>query len=233
MPSILITGASRGFGRELLDVYAQRNWTVFPLVRKPEVANELSREYAPRCFPIVGDVSLDSVEAAITDVLSKHCESLDILINNAGHIVKTRGMMDASPSDMTEHFDVHVIGPWRCTRASLPYLRKASRPVVVNITSRFGSITRIANRKSDFVYAYNIAKCGQNMLTACLDRDLRREGIRVLPIHPGRLKTEAAALDADTEPRVAAEKLYQWIERVNDTMPCVAYDLINDEVIEW
>lgn len=233
MPSILITGASRGFGRELLDLYASKQWTLFPLVRDPKVADQLALQYAPLCFPIIGDVSFDSVGPAIADVLRRDATSLDLLINNAGHIVKNRGIEGVSSDDLIDHFNVHVAGVWRCTAASIPFLKKAERPVVVNVTSRFGSIARIARRKSDFVYAYNIAKAAQNMLTACMGRDLGREGIKVVAVHPGQLKTSTAALDADTDPRVAAEKLFDFISRIEESTECGVYDIMKDEVLEW
>lgn len=233
MPSILITGASRGFGRALLEQYASRQWTLFPLVRDPEVAVRLQGEFAPNCFPIIGDVTSDEIGQAITDVLSKHTDSLDILINNAGHIVKNLGIHGVTPDDLAEHLDVHVTGVWRSSVAALPFLKRAPKPVIVNITSRFGSIARIARRKSDFVYAYNIAKAAQNMLTACMARDLGREGIIVVPVHPGQLKTEAAALDADTDPKVAAAKLFDFISHLDSTSPCQVYDLMKGELIEF
>lgn len=233
MPSVLITGASRGFGRELLEVYVSHKWTVFPLVRNQNNADQLTSLFAPLCFPIVGDVSSDSVGNTITTGLSAQTDSLDLLINNAGHIVKNRGILGVSSGDLIEHFNVHVAGVWRCTTASLPYLKRSSRPTVVNITSRFGSIDRIAHRKSDFVYAYNIAKAAQNMLTACMGRDLRREGIAVVAVHPGQLKTSTAALDADTDPCVAAEKLYEFVAMIDKSTECRVYDVMKGEVIEW
>jgi len=233
MPTILITGASRGFGRELVDVYASKQWTLFPLVRDPKVAEQLTRQYAPRCFPIVGDVSFDNVGSAITDVLRSHNASLDLLINNAGYIIKNRGIHGVASYDLIAHFNVHVAGVWRCTVAALPFLKNAPKPVVVDITSRFGSIARIARRKSDFVYSYNIAKAAQNMLTACMARDLGRDGIKVIAVHPGQLKTAAAALDADTDPRVAAEKLYEFLSHLDSSAECLVYDLMKDGIVEW
>jgi hypothetical protein len=47
------------------------------------------------------------------------------------------------------------------------------------------------------------------------------------------LLTAAAAPDADTEPQVAAEKLYEWIERIDDTTECKLYDLMRGNVLEW
>jgi len=56
---------------------------------------------------------------------------------------------------------------------------------------------------------------------------------RVLAVIPGRLKTEVAPADADVEPRVAATKLADWVERVDDKTPCGFHDLINGGLTEW
>jgi NAD(P)-dependent dehydrogenase (short-subunit alcohol dehydrogenase family) len=71
------------------------------------------------------------------------------------------------------------------------------------------------------------------MLTVCLDRELRKEGIRVFAVHPGRLKTGVAAADADTEPGVAAAKLADWVERLDPDVECLLYDLMAGGVIPW
>jgi NAD(P)-dependent dehydrogenase (short-subunit alcohol dehydrogenase family) len=71
------------------------------------------------------------------------------------------------------------------------------------------------------------------MLTACLDAELCREGIRVLAVHPGRLLTTAAAADADVEPRVAAEKVAAWIESVDRAAECRLHDLMGESAIPW
>jgi NAD(P)-dependent dehydrogenase (short-subunit alcohol dehydrogenase family) len=55
MPSVLVTGASRGFGRELAVVFLGRGWTVFPLVRSPQAMAAWAG--ADRCFPLCADVA--------------------------------------------------------------------------------------------------------------------------------------------------------------------------------
>lgn len=141
MPTILITGAGRGYGLELTGVYRSRGWMVFPLVRKEADAARLAVE---GCFPIVADVSSDVTGKAIAATLKAHTDSLDILINNAGNIVKNQGAEKTPPAELTFHFDVHCLGALRCVQACLPFLRAATRPAIVNITSRWGSIARAA-----------------------------------------------------------------------------------------
>ena len=231
MASVLITGASRGFGRELVEVYRRGGWTVFPLVRRQDAA----REWAGRenCHPICADVGLPTVETAIAAVLGEHTSALDVLINNAGDVKKRRWLPETEPEDIEDLFRVHCVGAFRCTRAALPFLRNAARPAVVNITSRFGSIAGVLAGDFRGIYSYAIAKSAQNMLTACLDQELRAEGIRVYAVHPGRLKTTAAAVDADTEPRIAAEKLIAWLESMDRAADCRLHDLMGEAILPW
>ena len=90
-----------------------------------------------------------------------------------------------TPEDLESHFRVHCVGVFRCTKAAVPFLAKAERPVVVNITSRRGSLALNQSESYGRGHAYIIAKCAQNMLTLCLDRELRQRGIRVFALHPG------------------------------------------------
>ena len=230
MLSVLITGASRGFGRELALVYARRGWTVFPLVRDSEAAKAWAG--SDRCHPILADVGTPEVEEAVSAALTgKGC--LDLLVNNAGSVRKRRWLPDTVAEDVDAAFRVHCLGAFRCTRAALPFLRRAPTPTIVNVTSRFGSIAGCANGEFRGLYSYSIAKCAQNMLTVCLDRELRKEGIRVWAVHPGRLKTEAAASDADTDPAVAAERLADWLNAVDRDADCLLYDPMGGGVIPW
>ncbi len=231
MPSILVTGAGRGFGREVVRVYRERGWTVFPLVRQSADVEALTDPNG--CHPICADVTEEKVEEAIANVLAARTDALDLLINNAGNIKKTRWLAETTTADMEALFRVHCVGAFRCVRAALPFLRKATNPLVVNISSRFGSISRMAQGEFRGIYAYSIAKSAQNMLTVCLDQELRREGIRVVSLHPGRLQTSVAAVDADTDPYVAAVKLAEWLQSMDREKERGLHDLLEDKTIAW
>lgn len=233
MPKILITGAGRGFGRELTAILSERGYELFPLVRDPAVARELLSTYGPKCNPIVADVAVANVEQRIGSALEAGGGVLDVLINNAGNIKKLRGLAHTEPEDLMGLFEVHCVGTFRCFRAALPFLRKSSRPLVVNVTSRWGSIGRTAAGQFRGIYSYQIAKCAQNMLSACLDQEYRKEGIRAFAIHPGRLKTGIGAADADVSPRLAAEKFAEWMQSADVDQPFGFIDLMTGEAIEW
>jgi len=233
MPAVLITGASRGFGKELLKVYLKNEWTVFPLVRNLDIISEIVSLHSNRCYPIIGDITSDVIGSEIERALRNETNSLDMLINNAGNIKKNRGIDNTSPGDLTEHFEVHCVGAFRCIKAALPFLRNSRNPIIINITSRWGSIGRTAAGKGNTIYGYNIAKAAQNMLTVCLYHELKPYNIKVFSIHPGKLLTSAAAPDADTLPEKAAQKLFEWINHTDASFKCKFYDLMNDSTIEW
>ncbi len=233
MPTVLITGASRGFGRELLLVYLKNGWTTFPLMRNQIFISDVIALYSKQCYPIVGDVTSDAIVLEVERILENTTNSLDVLINNAGSIKKNRGIENTSPDDLKDHFDVHCMGAFRCVKAAIPFLRKAQNPIIINITSRWGSIGRTAAGKGNTIYGYNIAKAAQNMLTACLYQDLKQYNINVFAVHPGKLLTSVAAPDADTLPEVAAQKLFDWINHVDKSFECKCYDLMSETTMEW
>jgi NAD(P)-dependent dehydrogenase (short-subunit alcohol dehydrogenase family) len=233
MRSVLITGAGRGFGRALAEVFSTKAWRVFPLVRRPDIARELCASLVNRCHPIVADVEHETAAGAIARTLTENTESLDLLINNAGHIKKTTGVLNMTPEDLERHFRVHCVGAFRCTKAAVPFLAEAERPAVVNITSRRGSMAVNQSESYERGHAYMIAKCAQNMLTICLDRELRQRGIRVFALHPGRLTTGIAPPDADTSPLQAASRFADWIETIDRNAECACFDLMADSTIPW
>lgn len=232
MPAVLVTGAGRGFGRALLEEYERRGWATFPLVRDPGVAAELRRR-SSGCRPVVADLAGDGAEDAISSALGAADLPLDLLVNNAGIVRKLRGLAAAQPSDLEAHFRVHCVGALRATRAALPWLSRAGRPLVANVSSRFGSISRTAAGEFRGLYAYHCAKAAQDMLTACLDAELRASGVRVLAVHPGRLRTPLGAADADLEPADAARAFADWAAAVPRDAPCALYDVTGGGVLDW
>jgi NAD(P)-dependent dehydrogenase (short-subunit alcohol dehydrogenase family) len=234
VPSVLITGAGRGFGRALVSAFAARRWTLFPLVRDEPAARSLENQGAgSACFPIIADVSRDETETIVAEALRRRGGSLDVLINNAGQIVKNRGLRASSTDEILSLFQVHCLGAFRCVRGALPFLESAQPGTVVNITSRFSSLARTAAGRGSAIYSYQIAKCAQNMLSVCMEQDMRKRGIRVFAVHPGRLKTEAGAPDADWEPREAAEALAGWIGTTPPGPMRGIYDLQTGEILDW
>jgi NAD(P)-dependent dehydrogenase (short-subunit alcohol dehydrogenase family) len=126
-------------------------------------------------------------------------------------------LAETCPADVLDSFNVHCLGALRATQATLPWLQRAPRPAIVNISSRRGSLAQEAagGAPGDASYAYRIAKAAQNMLTVCLSVELRHAGIPVLAVHPGALLTGTAPPDAAVAPRLAARRILALAEQAD------------------
>ena len=184
MPTVLITGANRGIGLEFARQYAAESWRVHAACRDPGKAVELKA--------IAGDVSLhmlDVTDEAQIDALAKTLagEPIDILINNAG----VRGLGDSfGTTEVAGWMDtlrVNAIAPVRVSERLVANLERGQRKLIVNITSRLGSIAENSSGES---YAYRTSKTALNMAAKCMSIDLKDRGITVVIFHPGWVQTD-------------------------------------------
>jgi NAD(P)-dependent dehydrogenase (short-subunit alcohol dehydrogenase family) len=136
------------------------------------------------------------------------------LVNNAGSRGYVFSINEHPGEEISTLFDVHCLGALRATQSVLPFLRRSAAPLVVNITSRLGSIRRTSAggfAGQRLSYSYRIAKAAQNMLTLCLHQELHSEGIAVCAVHPGLLLTDSGPPDASTSAEDGARRLAEWI----------------------
>jgi len=227
--SVVITGASRGFGFALYNKFISHEWNVLPIVRKNKDANILKEIGGKLCFPIIADITenntVNSVNASF-----KSFKTIDLLINNAG--IGGYGLLldDTSPDEILSLFNVHCLGVLRVSQSVLPLMQKGG--IVINVSSRFGSVSRTSKGELDDIscsYAYRIAKSAQNMLTQCMCREFTNSELKICSIHPGRLKTDTASADADKTPEEAANILYKRFVSFEHGK---FYNLFGDEM-EW
>lgn len=231
----LVTGAGRGYGLELCRGLAARGAHVFGVVRGTDGAAAFADACGGTGTSIRADVTDEKAGEAITAALAARDLPLDLLVNNAGVMTTGARIEEVRVTDVDHLLRVHVHGPFRCTQAALPWLRRSPQGTIVNVTSRLGSIARIAAGAYDHLqisYAMRISKAAQNMLTACLHRELAAEGIAVYAIHPGRLRTGMGSADADVEASEAAARLLVWLGR-NRAEKLVAYTEPERDELPW
>lgn len=215
----VVTGAGRGIGRALLEEFATRGYKVVAVVRTLSHVDELSSGN-PNIVAVRCDVREPSTEVVLQDFLNQHVETVDVLVNNAGFGASKYGINGLDYTEMNDVLNVHCYGALRCVRATLPHLRKSSSASIINMSSRFGSLEWVANGvvpHDQATYPYRIAKAALNMATSCLAIELKAEGIRVLAIDPGKVKTRFGPKDADTEPSDAAKAVIELAENGSNT----------------
>ncbi|HPQ44294.1 MAG TPA: SDR family NAD(P)-dependent oxidoreductase [Syntrophales bacterium] len=214
--TVFITGTSRGFGYALVEQFLTQGWMVYCLVRNDEDANKMVQMNSSRCIPIISDVTSDNLQSDIASSLSSST-TIDVLINNAGAGSCAKPFTETLVNDVRKLLDIHCLGALRVTQAIIPYINNDG--VIINISSRFGSITKTASGELDNIscsYSYRIAKAAQNMFSLCLSREYKNRTIKVCSIHPGKLKTASASPDADREPREAAETLLSLLSKIEN-----------------
>lgn len=187
MPTVLITGASRGIGLGLLRHYAAAGWQVLACCREPEAVD------APDGVERIAlDVADDARIAALADGLAGR--PIDLLINNAGIYGPRDAVVgNVKSADWLEVLRINTIAPMMVTQALLPNIRAGNRKIIAIVSSKVGSI---ADNSSGNSYIYRSSKTAVNQVSKSLSIDLRAEDITVVALHPGWVQTDMGGPNA-------------------------------------
>lgn len=178
--TVLITGASSGFGRDTALLFKRKGWNVAATMRSPEKAKSWAGPaglFTPR-LDVTDRVSMQS---AIDETFAKF-GSIDVLINNAGFAL-SGPLEGASPDDLRREIDTNIMGVIGMIQLVLPLMREARSGVIVNVSSLGGRMTL------PLFSAYHATKYAVEGLTEALQYELEGHGIRVKLIEPGGSKT--------------------------------------------
>lgn len=184
MPTVVITGASRGLGLEFVRQYAADGWRVIATCRAPDKA--------PAELTDSGSVEVRALDVADFDAVAAFGASLandgvDLFINNAGIYGnrERQQLGDIDADAWLEVFKVNTIAPVKLVEALLPALRKARDAKLAILSSKVGSI---ADNSSGGSYAYRTSKAAVNMVGKNLALELG--DIPVILLHPGWVRTD-------------------------------------------
>ena len=168
MPVAVVTGASSGIGAALVNALRGRGWLTVGLSRRPSAADEHERcDVADR----------EAVGAAAERVIARH-PRLDLLVNNAGISLRTRGFLDVDPDALEHALRTNFLGSYWTTLGFLPALGRGS--TVVNVVSVAGQVAG---------GPYSATKHAQLALSRSLTVELAPRGIAVLTVNPGFVET--------------------------------------------
>ncbi|MGB3480001.1 MAG: SDR family NAD(P)-dependent oxidoreductase [bacterium] len=234
---ILITGAGRGLGYELAKIFHIKNYDIYAVVRKESHSEMLQRTFKNACYPIIANLNNDNCIEIIRNYLGKNTKYIDIVINNAGMPGKEHQIQNVTTAEVYNLFNIHCLAVIRVVKATYDYLVESEDPKIVNISSRLGSLSKMASGEfinRQFSYSYRIAKAAQNMLSICLHEELKDSGIKVFALHPGKLKTKSGSIEADTDASDSAKNIYDWIEKIDNNIDNeIKLIYPNKEIFEW
>lgn len=208
----LVTGGTRGLGRELvmaLDATGARTWTV---ARRRRGIEALSRD-VPGVTVFQGDLTSRGTTARISRRFAKDGVSLDLLIHNAGLLGPRVPLAQWSRKDFDAVMAANVSAPFDLTRRLLP--RCHAGTVIVFVSS--GVTTAIRTEWG----AYQVSKVAMENLAETFAKEFGAEGPRVLIVDPGSMRTEMrAAAYPDEDPmsvRPPSVVALKMLEVVRDT----------------
>ena len=207
MPTVLVTSASRGIGREFVRQFAADGWRVIAACRHPEEVDAELRAFGDGVRPIALDVTdLASVEA----VAREEDEPLDLLLNTAGVI----GQGPDAPGEVnyaewTRVLDINTMGPVRVLDALTDRLAAAGSAKAITLTSGLGSI---ADAGSGGQLMYRTSKAAVNMAMRARSFTLRPRGITVAVINPGWVRTDMGGPGASISPEQSIAAMRKVID---------------------
>ncbi len=199
----LITGASRGIGRGIAEIFAEEGADVaVNYVESAKQAEEVAQYVqgkGRKAVVVKGDVSKRADVESMTDKAWKELGGLDILINNAG-IETIVPFLELTDDQWTRLVDINLRGAWLCSQ---DFCKRAIAE------KRKGSIVHIGSIQAAKVLPgrthYAPTKLGLEALTRNMSAEMTPQGIRVNCVHPGLIDTDMTA----------------WVMKSPDILPIV------------
>ena len=198
---VLLTGANRGLGLEWTRRLAGRVDRLFATCRRPDEAHELAdlADAHPDTIEVFAlDVADPDAIVAAAERVAEATGALDLLINNAG--INGGGTGDrfgsVDPETMMDVLRVNTAGPHLMVQAFADLLRAGGtdeNSIVVNVTSQLGSI---ANTSGGSWHSYKASKAALNMCTRLQSGALKGDGVIVVSMHPGWVRTDMGGSNA-------------------------------------
>jgi NADP-dependent 3-hydroxy acid dehydrogenase YdfG len=186
--TIMITGATSGFGKAIAVRFAENGFNIIITGRRKELLNKLEKE-----LQTVGNIKTlslnfdvrkkDEVESVIEN-LPEEWKKIDILVNNAGLAVGLSHIQDGDTDDWDRMIDTNVKGLLYVTRAVAPLMVTRNKGHIINI----GSIAGKETYENGNVYC--ASKSAVDALSKSMRIDMLKNNIKVTLIAPGMAETE-------------------------------------------
>ena len=180
---ILITGATRGLGRAMVDEFVRHGHTVLGCGRSRQGIEQLRRQFgSPHDFSEVDVASNDQVKVWAQRLLSAYAAP-DLVLNNAGVINRNARLWEVPEQEFSQVIDVNIKGIANVIRHFVPAMVKRKRGVIVNFSSGWGRSTDAE------VAPYCATKWAVEGLTQAFAQELP-SGMAAVALNPGIINTD-------------------------------------------
>ncbi len=234
MSTILVTGASAGFGLAIAERFlADAGTRVIAAARRADRLQALAERFPGRVLPLPLDVADRPAAAAALAALPTDWAEVDVLVNNAGLALGLGGAQQAEVDDWERMIATNCAGLANVTRAILPGMVARRRGTVVNIGSVAGFVPYPGGN------VYGATKAFVHQFTQNLNADLVGTGVRASCVEPGLVggtefsnvrfhgdDTRAASVYAGTEP-LTAEDIAETVHWIATLPPRVTINAVS------
>ena len=217
MKTILISGASTGFGRSLAREALQRGYQVALAVRHPESVADLVSEYPGTAKSIRFDLTIPAdAERAVKETVEQF-GTLDVLINNAGYGLLA-ALEESTDEQLARNLETNFTGPFRLIRAVLPIMREQKSGRVISMSA----IAAYANHPGFAVYGG--AKAALDAACDAAAQEVAALGIKFTQVIPGPFRTDFIGRSLDQAPRLpdyeaTVGKFGGYLSKMNGKQP--------------
>ena len=181
MKNVIITGASRGIGFQLIQLFANTNCKVLAVSRNIEPIQQLNNS---NITALSIDIGSEEGILKVSEFVKNNWNQVDVLINNAGKLVN-KPFSETTTSDFMEVYKVNVFAVAEMTRLALPFCEKGSHIVTV---SSMGGIQ--GSVKFPGLSAYSSSKGAVITLIELLAEEYKESGISFNVLALGAVQTE-------------------------------------------
>jgi NAD(P)-dependent dehydrogenase (short-subunit alcohol dehydrogenase family) len=199
MKTILITGCSSGFGKEIAKYFLERDWKVVATMRTPRAD----------ILPVSENLQILPLDVTDAESIRKAVEAageIDALVNNAG-IGLFSAIESTSLENIREIFETNTIGTIAMIQAVLPQFRTRKTGAIVNITSS------VTYKPLPLLSIYRASKAAINAFTESLAVELEPLNVRVRAVLPGRAPETSFAENAQSR-MLAIPEAYSEMAKV-------------------
>jgi NAD(P)-dependent dehydrogenase (short-subunit alcohol dehydrogenase family) len=190
----LITGSTRGFGRELATAALANKDNVVATARRPEQLADLTRDCGDRVRAVALDVTDPAAARAAVQVAVDAFGSLDVVVNNAGFALSA-AIEEMTEEDFRAQIETNLFGVVNVTRAALPVLHRQHSGHIIQFSSIGGRVGGTPG-----MGAYQTAKFAVEGFSEVLNAEVRPLGIKVTIIEPGGFRTDWGGSSMGTAP---------------------------------
>jgi NAD(P)-dependent dehydrogenase (short-subunit alcohol dehydrogenase family) len=203
--NVIVTGANRGIGLELVRQLLARGDQVEAACRRPDEARELCATGARlHAVDVTDGASVAAFAHALADV------PVDLVINNAGVFGAERQRLQAFDFEAaTRTFEINALGALRVSQAFLPHLRRGTGKKLAYISSILGSVGHTSAPDN---LAYRMSKAALNMVARSIAFELHDDHIVSIAVHPGWVRTDMGGPNAPTSASEAAHAILARID---------------------